>query len=167
MNVRRALALVALVAIPLASCGSDDPDTGDTSPAATGASTAGATGGTDAGSSAESTTTSSTSTTAAPTTTVDLAASLDGRTFLSTEVVGYQLVDGSQIQLTFDGTNIAAAGGCNQIVVDVVARGRGPGRRPAGDDDDGLRAGGADGPGHVAGGAPHVEADGHGRRGRR
>ena len=29
--------------------------------------------------------------------------------------MGYQLVDGSQIQLTFDGANIAAAGGCNQI----------------------------------------------------
>jgi heat shock protein HslJ len=115
MNVRRALALVALVAIPLASCGSDDPDTGDTSPVATGAGTGATTDGTGGGSAADPPTTSSTSTTAAPTTTVDLGTSLDGRTFLSTEVVGYQLVDGSQIQLTFDGTNIAAAGGCNQI----------------------------------------------------
>ena len=63
----------------------------------------------------DSTTIPSTSTTAAPTTTVDLAAAIDGRTFLSTGVEGYQLVDGSQIQLTFDGTTIAAAGGCNQI----------------------------------------------------
>jgi heat shock protein HslJ len=115
MNVRRALALVALVAIPLASCGSDDPDTADTSPAATGAGTETTTADSAAAAAADPTTTSSTSTTAAPTTTVDLAASLDGRTFLSTEVVGYQLVDGSQIQLTFDGANIAAAGGCNQI----------------------------------------------------
>ena len=115
MNVRRALALVALVAIPLASCGSDDPDTGDTSPAATGAGTEATTDDTAAGASADPTTTSSTSTTAAPTTTVDLAAALDGRTFVSTAVEGYTLVDGTQIPLTFDGANLAAAGGCNQL----------------------------------------------------
>ncbi|MET0457646.1 MAG: META domain-containing protein, partial [Ilumatobacteraceae bacterium] len=107
------LALVALVAVPLASCGSDDPDTGDTS-AATGAGSDATTGGSAAGASADETT-SSTSTTAVPTTTVDLATSLDGRTFLSTAVEGYQLVDGAQIQLTFDGADVAAAGGCNQI----------------------------------------------------
>ena len=103
---------MALIAVPLASCGSDDPDSGDTS-SATGAGSE-TTGGSAASSGGDETT-SSTSTTAAPTTTVDLATSLDGRTFLSTGVEGYQLVDGAQIQLTFDGTDIAAAGGCNQI----------------------------------------------------
>lgn len=56
-----------------------------------------------------------TTTAAATTTTVDLPAALGGRTFLSTSVEGYELVDGTQIQLTFDGANISAAGGCNQI----------------------------------------------------
>ncbi|MET0910631.1 MAG: META domain-containing protein [Ilumatobacteraceae bacterium] len=113
MNVRRVLALVALVAIPLASCGDDEPETGGSSPAATGGGSEVTTGST--ASSAEADETTASTSTAAPTTTVDLASSLDGRTFLSTEVRGYQLVDGSQIQLTFEGANIAAAGGCNQI----------------------------------------------------
>ena len=114
MNVRRALALVALVAIPLASCGDDEPETGGTSSAGTRSDSEATTGGA-ADSSGAGDPTTSTSTTAAPTTTVDLATSLDGRTFLSTGVEGYQLVEGAQIQLTFDGTNLAAAGGCNQI----------------------------------------------------
>ena len=53
--------------------------------------------------------------TEAPSTTVDLATGLADRTFLSTEVEGYELVDGTQIELTFDGPNIAASGGCNRM----------------------------------------------------
>ncbi len=46
---------------------------------------------------------------------MDLATALAGRTFVSTAVEGYQLVDGTEIALTFDGSNIGAAGGCNQM----------------------------------------------------
>lgn len=45
----------------------------------------------------------------------DLPAALDGRTFLSTEVVGRELVPGSRIALTFDGETIGASAGCNSI----------------------------------------------------
>ena len=46
---------------------------------------------------------------------MDLATALAGRTFVSTAVEGYQLVDGTGIELTFDGSNIGAAAGCNQM----------------------------------------------------
>ena len=45
----------------------------------------------------------------------DLPAALDGRTFLSTEVVGYELAPGSRLRLTFDGESLGASGGCNSI----------------------------------------------------
>ena len=50
-------------------------------------------------------------TTAAP----DLGAALAGRTFLSDAVEGFTLVDGTQVSLTFDGSNIGAVAGCNQL----------------------------------------------------
>ena len=40
---------------------------------------------------------------------------LDGREFVSTEVVGYQLVPDTQIRLSFDGDQLGATGGCNQL----------------------------------------------------
>jgi heat shock protein HslJ len=40
---------------------------------------------------------------------------LDGKTFVSTDVTGRQLVADSEIRLTFDGENLAASGGCNQL----------------------------------------------------
>ena len=112
MNVRRALALTAIVALGLTACGDDDDPVADgsTAPSAS-ADTA-----TSAGTAGPRTTAAAATTTeAATTTTVDLATALGGRTFLSTSVEGYQLVDGTEIQLTFDGANISAAGGCNQL----------------------------------------------------
>jgi heat shock protein HslJ len=40
---------------------------------------------------------------------------LDGKTFVSTDVTGHDLVAGSEIRLTFDGDNLGASGGCNQL----------------------------------------------------
>jgi heat shock protein HslJ len=43
------------------------------------------------------------------------ADSLDGHEYLSTDVAGYTLVEGSQIRLTFDADHIGAHAGCNQL----------------------------------------------------
>ena len=113
MNVRRALALATVIALGLTACGDDDDD-----PAADASTppSASADSETTAGATAPDRTIEPAPTTdAATTTTVDLATALGGRTFLSTTVEGYQLVEGTQVQLTFDGANIAAAGGCNQL----------------------------------------------------
>jgi heat shock protein HslJ len=40
---------------------------------------------------------------------------LDGRTFVSQQVEGYDLVDGSAINLSFDGDMLGANAGCNQM----------------------------------------------------
>lgn len=45
----------------------------------------------------------------------DLATVIDGREFVSTDVTGHQLVADSEIRLTFDGDNLGASGGCNQL----------------------------------------------------
>ncbi len=42
-------------------------------------------------------------------------ASLDGRTFLSTDVTGTTLVPGSQVRLTFQDGSLSASGGCNSM----------------------------------------------------
>jgi heat shock protein HslJ len=41
------------------------------------------------------------------------AGGLDGRTFLSTQVAGFDLVPGTQVRLTFSGTDLSAQAGCN------------------------------------------------------
>ena len=38
---------------------------------------------------------------------------LDGSTFTSTEVTGHELVEGTQIELTFEGDRLSASAGCN------------------------------------------------------
>lgn len=43
------------------------------------------------------------------------AADLDGREFLSTEVEGHQLVDGSEVRLAFDDVTVSANAGCNTM----------------------------------------------------
>lgn len=40
---------------------------------------------------------------------------LDGRVFLSTDVTGETLVDGTRVSLTFDGDTLSASAGCNTI----------------------------------------------------
>lgn len=50
-------------------------------------------------------------TTAAP----DPVAALPGRTFLSTAVEGFTLVEGTRITLVFDAADVGASGGCNQL----------------------------------------------------
>ena len=62
------------------------------------------------------TTTTAPAPTAPPTTAApDLAAALPGHTYVSTAVEGFTLVDGTQVVLTFDGANLAANAGCNQL----------------------------------------------------
>ncbi len=98
-----AVALVAIVA-----CGEDKTDVGG------GTSTTAATTSTAAG----STTAAATTTTAAATTTttagVSLADSLKG-SFVATDVTGFTLVQSTQVEVTFDGANISATGGCNTM----------------------------------------------------
>lgn len=43
------------------------------------------------------------------------AATLEGRTFVSTEVEGEALVDGTEITLTFDQERLSARPGCNTL----------------------------------------------------
>jgi heat shock protein HslJ len=43
------------------------------------------------------------------------ADALVGRTFLATDSEGTQLVEGSQVRLTFEATRIGASAGCNQM----------------------------------------------------
>jgi heat shock protein HslJ len=40
---------------------------------------------------------------------------LDGHEYLSTDVAGHELVDGTQIRLTFDADRVGAHAGCNQL----------------------------------------------------
>ena len=48
-------------------------------------------------------------------TTGDTAASLDGRTFVSTSVRGHELVPGTQISLSFEDGTLGAQAGCNSM----------------------------------------------------
>ncbi len=41
------------------------------------------------------------------------SSAFDGRTFLSTEVVGHSLVDGTKVRLSFDGPTLSRNSGCN------------------------------------------------------
>jgi heat shock protein HslJ len=50
-----------------------------------------------------------------PETASSQAATLDGRTFLSTEVTGHELIDGTIIQLGFADGSLSANAGCNQL----------------------------------------------------
>jgi heat shock protein HslJ len=115
MATPRSVAVVAAAAVlALAGCGDDGPAAGTPTAPTTAADEA--TGDTE--STSETSDTASTEapiTTGAPTTTLDLATALDGRTFVSTAVEGYQLVEGTQVQLTFDGSNLGATAGCNQM----------------------------------------------------
>ena len=49
------------------------------------------------------------------------AAVLDGRTFLSTDVVGHDLVDGTRISLSFEGEDLGLQAGCNHLFGTVDA----------------------------------------------
>lgn len=43
------------------------------------------------------------------------AEELDGRTFVSTEVIGYDLVDGTEVNITFLANSMNVTGGCNSM----------------------------------------------------
>lgn len=45
----------------------------------------------------------------------DLAMALDGNVYVSTEVSGYDLVDGSELTLTFDEETLGVTAGCNSM----------------------------------------------------
>jgi heat shock protein HslJ len=90
----------ALALVALAACGEDKADLGEVTTTAA----------------ATTTTAAGTSTTAAATTTAaaSLADSLKG-TFVATDVTGFTLVPGTQVEVTFDGANISANAGCNTM----------------------------------------------------
>ena len=111
MSPLRLVALVAAGAIALAACGDSSSDSSGDAPSVP-STPSGPTGTGTAPTSAAATTPA---TTTPPTTAaVDLSTALAG-TFVSTGVDGFTLVDGTQISLTFDGANVSAAGGCNQL----------------------------------------------------
>jgi len=43
----------------------------------------------------------------------NLGSRLDGRTYVSTRVEGYELVDGTHVELTFEGDQLGFSAGCN------------------------------------------------------
>ena len=115
MATPRPLAAVVVAAVlVLAACGDDGPAAG-TPTAPTTEPESSATSDTSEASETTSPGTDATAATEAPTTTVDLATALDGRTFVSTAIEGYQLLEGTQVQLTFAAGNIGANAGCNQL----------------------------------------------------
>lgn len=114
MNLLRTSSAAVLLALVVAACGEDNADTPAQSNAPSGASatevSAPASATASSGEAAGSSTSSS-----GPTTTVELAAELPDRTFISTSVDGYTLVEGTQITLTFEQLNLSANAGCNQM----------------------------------------------------
>jgi heat shock protein HslJ len=86
-----AVLLVSAAAL-LGACGSDDPSS-EPAGGTTGGSDGGTTGGSDGGNPPD----------------------VDGREFVSTEVEGHQLVEGSTIRLTFQDGNVSANAGCNTM----------------------------------------------------
>ena len=50
-------------------------------------------------------------------------AALDGRTFVSTAVTGHDLVPGTTIRISVDGTRLGASAGCNTMSAEVVVEG--------------------------------------------
>jgi heat shock protein HslJ len=112
MTTRRLIVLGVAGALALAACGdASDPDARASVPAAPPSA---ATGPAPTSTTPPSTTVAATTmppTTAAP----DPAVALGGRTFLSTAVEGFTLVAGTRITLVFDGPNVSASGGCNQL----------------------------------------------------
>ena len=122
MKIRPAVLLLGVVAVTLtAGCGDDPPDTtSDSTAPSSAAPTAGSGAGSastdgEAQSTAVEASAPTTAESSAPPTSVDLADALAGRTFESTSVEGYTLVEGTQIVLTFDATTLGANAGCNQM----------------------------------------------------
>ena len=109
--MRRLTGCLVAIAVLATACGEDEPDesSATTSPDDSAATTAPSTERTDVATTAPPTTE------AATTTTVDLAAGLRDRTFLSTAVEGYTLVPATRISLTFEGDAVAANAGCNNL----------------------------------------------------
>jgi heat shock protein HslJ len=109
MKVLRLAVLGVVGAVALAACGDSSPDA---DPPAAPVTTDPPTDTV----AAAATTTTAPPPTAPPTTAApDLAAALPGHTYVSTAVEGFTLVDGTQVVLTFDGPNLAANAGCNQL----------------------------------------------------
>lgn len=106
-SLTKTTSLVAAALLALAACGDDESSESPTT-AATSSPTS--VPSTRAASTVPGTPAAST---APPTTTGP--ADLEGRTFVSTEVVGYELVEGSQITLRFEGDRLGADAGCNQL----------------------------------------------------
>ena len=108
MSLLRLVALGALGAVVCTACGDSSPDPSAATTASTVATPA---PGSSAADSSSVPATTAVPTTAAP----DLSTALAGRTFLSDAVEGFTLVDGTQVSVTFDGSNIGAVAGCNQL----------------------------------------------------
>lgn len=89
MKSRLAVSLIVLAGLGVAACGSDD----------SGGSSGSVASGNEPGPAAD----------------VPAAADLDNRSFLSSEVTGHELVDGTQIQLAFEANAVAANAGCNGL----------------------------------------------------
>jgi heat shock protein HslJ len=107
----RKLLVCAGALLLLVACGEDSSDVGGaTTTSAATTTTAEATSTT-----AAPTTTAAATTTTTTTTTASLAESLQGKTFVATDVQGYTLVPGTEVTVTFDGDNISATGGCNAL----------------------------------------------------
>jgi heat shock protein HslJ len=88
----RSLVLLAAVVVLLGACGDSEPAADSSAP------------------------TTAPATTTAPASAVTVPPpALDGHEYVSTDVTGDDLVAGSEIRLTFDGGNLGANAGCNQL----------------------------------------------------
>ena len=107
--MRRLASLLALVVLVLgvAACGSDEPATTSTDDG--GATTSSEPDGAEPG-----------NTEPAP---VDGVPDLDGRTFVAQTVTGYDLVEGSELRLTFEDGRLSVNAGCNTIGGGYVVEG--------------------------------------------
>lgn len=109
-GVLAAAATASLLSVGLVACGEDEPTAAPTSADATlpAVTEPGGATSTDA-------TLPSAGEPAPLGTDPDLTVLLADRTFLSVTVEGHSLVDGSQLELRFDGDRLGVAGGCNQL----------------------------------------------------
>ena len=78
---------------------------------------------------------------------------------MSTGVDGFTLVDGTQVSLTFDGANVSAAGGCNQLASTWTLEGDVLVVPMMAQTEMACEPAGAHGPGHVARLGADVAAD--------
>jgi heat shock protein HslJ len=127
--VRRAMrVLVGFVVVVMvaAGCGDDASDTGaagSSTEVTDGSGATSAPAATSTTAASATTTSSAASTTATTPITPAPAIDLAGRTFVSTELTGFEAPAGTQLTFTFEADRFSVSGGCNQLMSGWVLEG--------------------------------------------